>query len=64
MDTYDDENYDDGFDEEKLASNFNTALWAKLFAYARRHPSDLKWLGTFAVITALMEVAYPLLTNS
>ena len=60
---FDDENYDDGFDEEALANNFNRALWVKLFAYARRYPSNLKWLGTFAVITALMEVAYPLLTK-
>ena len=33
---YDDENYDDGFDEEKLAARFNIDLWKKLFVYAKK----------------------------
>ena len=60
---YDDENYDDGFDEEKLAARFNADLWKKLFAYARRYPHIIRWLAVFAFLTALMEVAYPLLTK-
>lgn len=60
---YDDENYDDGFDEEKLAARINVDLWKKLFDYARRYPDILKWLATFAFLTALMEVTYPLLTK-
>ncbi len=60
---YDDENYDDGFDEESLASRLNVELWKKLFGYARRYPRELKWLATFAVLTALVEVAYPLITK-
>lgn len=60
---YDDENFDDGFDEEVLASSINTDLWKKLFAYARRYPRELWLLAFFAVVTALMEVAYPLLTK-
>ena len=60
---YDDENYNDGFDEEALASHINTDLWKKLFAYARRYPTELKWLAGFAFSTASMEVAYPLLTK-
>ena len=60
---YDDENYDDGFDEEKLAARINVDLWKKLFAYARRYPDILKWLAAFAFLTALMEVTYPLLTK-
>ncbi|NKC01597.1 MAG: ATP-binding cassette domain-containing protein [Pseudomonadales bacterium] len=60
---YDDENYDDGFDEEKLAARFNVDLWKKLFAYAREYPKILRWLATFAFLTALMEVAYPLITK-
>ena len=55
---YDDENYDDGFDEESLASRLNVELWKKLFGYARRYPRELKWLATFAVLTALVEVAW------
>jgi ATP-binding cassette subfamily B protein len=60
---YDDENYDDGFDEEALAARINLDLWKKLFGYARRYPTELKWLATCAFFTALMEVAYPLLTK-
>lgn len=63
MDSYDDEIYDDGFDEDALASRMNLDLWKKLFAYARRYPRDLVWLGVFAFITACMEVTYPLLTK-
>ncbi|MEM1437204.1 MAG: ABC transporter transmembrane domain-containing protein, partial [Pseudomonadota bacterium] len=62
MDNYDDENFDDGFDEAALAQRFNLSLWRKLFAYARRYPRELLWLGIFAFTTASMEVAYPLLT--
>ncbi len=60
---YDDENYDDGFDEEALAAHINVSLWRKLFDYAKRYPRELKWLAFFAFMTALMEVAYPLLTK-
>ncbi|MEM9623168.1 MAG: ABC transporter transmembrane domain-containing protein, partial [Pseudomonadota bacterium] len=60
---YDDENYNDGFDEEALAANINPQLWRKLFDYARVYPRQLMWLAGFAVTTALMEVAYPLLTK-
>lgn len=60
---YDDENFDDGFDEEKLARGINRGLWQKLFAYARRYPANLKWLAMFAVTTAIAEVVYPLLTK-
>ncbi|XOV83069.1 MAG: ABC transporter ATP-binding protein [bacterium] len=60
---YDDENYDDGFDEEVLAARINLDLWKKLWGYAARYPTELKWLACFAFTTALMEVAYPLLTK-
>ncbi len=60
---YDDENFDDGFDEAALAASLNTGLWKKLFGYARRYPNELRWLAAFGFTTALMEVAYPLLTK-
>ena len=63
MDSYDDENFDDGFDEEALAARMNLGLWRKLFAYAIRYPADLTWLGVFAFVTAAMEVTYPLITK-
>ena len=60
---YDDENYNDGFDDEKLAARINLDLWRKLFSYARRYPTQVKWLAIFAVTTATAEVAYPLITK-
>lgn len=60
---YDDENYDDGFDEETLAARFNIDLWKKLFVYAKKYPKILQRLAISAFITALMEVAFPLLTK-
>ena len=63
MDNYDDENYNDGFDDDALAATLNIDLWKRLFRYAKAYPKDLIWLGVFAFITALMEVAYPLITK-
>jgi ATP-binding cassette subfamily B protein len=63
VDNYDDENYQDGFDDAALAANLNVDLWKRLFRYAKAYPKDLVWLGVFAFITALMEVAYPLITK-
>jgi len=62
MDSYDDDNFEDGFDDEASARRFNWALWRKLWRYAARYPRELRWLAIFAVFTASMEVAYPLLT--
>jgi hypothetical protein len=45
VDSYDDENFDDGFDDEALASRVNLDLWRKLFAYARRYPRELTGLA-------------------
>ena len=63
MDSYDDENYDDGFDEDALASRMNADLWKKLFSYARKYPRDLTYLAGFAITTACADVAFPLITR-
>ena len=60
---FDDENFNDGFDDHKLSKRLNVELWKKLFAYASRYPTDLKWLAATAFTTALCEVTYPLLTK-
>lgn len=60
---YDDDNYDDGFDEEALARRMRLGLWKKLFSYTRPYRRELALLGGFAVATALMEVAFPLITR-
>ena len=63
MENWDDENFDDGFDDDQLAKRVDVGLWQKLFAYARRYPRELFWLGVCAFVTACAEVAYPLLTR-
>ena len=63
MDSFDDENYNDGFDEEALAAHLNLHLWRKLFAYVRAYPRYLAWLAVFAFLTACMDVSYPLITK-
>ena len=60
---YDDANYDDGFDEDALARQMRIGLWKKLFGYTRPYRRELVLLGTFACLTALMEVLYPLITR-
>jgi ATP-binding cassette, subfamily B, bacterial len=60
---YDDDNYDDGFDDLALASRMRFELWRKLFRYAKRYPRHLWTLGVFAVVTASVEVSYPLITR-
>jgi len=61
---YDETSYDDGFDEAALAQRVRLGLWKKLFAYTRPYRSELFRLGGFAVLTALMEVTYPLITRA
>lgn len=63
MEAYDDDNYNDGFDDEALAGRVDTALWRKLFGYARRYPKELIGLASCAFITACVEVSYPLITR-
>ncbi|MEZ5559877.1 MAG: ABC transporter ATP-binding protein [Pseudomonadales bacterium] len=63
MDSYDDENFDDGFDDEALAARVNLGLWRKLFAYALKYPRELIGLGCAAFTTACMDVSFPLITR-
>ncbi len=60
---FDDAEYDDGFDELALARNVRLNLWKKLFSYTTPYRRELVLLASFAVLTALMEVAYPLVTR-
>ena len=62
-DNYDDDSYNDGFDDDALAKQMNMNLWRKLFVYAKRYPTELRWLAVFAFTTACAEVAYPLITR-
>ncbi len=58
MDNYDDENFDDGFDEEALASRLDTALWRKLFAYAPTLSAGADAARRLCVLTACCEVRF------
>ncbi|MFK7914271.1 MAG: ABC transporter ATP-binding protein [Pseudomonadales bacterium] len=64
MSAFDDDNYDDGFDDEAIAARMNLDLWRQLFSYAAAYPKTLAGLGGFAVLTALAEVSYPLITKA
>ena len=63
MDSYDDDNYDDGFDEDKLASAMHLHLWRRLFSFTLPYKRDLWVLGSFAFVTASVEVIFPLITK-
>lgn len=61
---FDDANYDDGFDELALARRLRMGLWKKLFTYTKPYRKELIVLASCAVLTALMDVAYPLITRA
>ena len=63
MDHYDDDNYNDGFDEQTLASRMQTHLWRRLFSYTLPHKRDLAALAGFSFLTAIAEVTFPLITK-
>ncbi len=50
-------------DEADVNQPLQSELWLQLWSYARRYPSDLKWLGVCAIVTAAMEICYPLITR-
>ena len=50
-------------DEQDVDSALQSALWLQLWSYARCYPRDLTWLGIFAIVTAAMEISYPLITR-
>lgn len=51
-------------DEADVNQALQSELWLQLWGYARRYPRDLMWLGVFAIVTAAMEISYPLITRS
>lgn len=61
--TYDDDLHHDGFDESRAAQSLQFVLWRRLWRYAARHPVLLWQLAFFAVATAAMDVALPLVTR-
>jgi len=51
-------------DEEDVDNALQSELWLQLWGYARRYPRDLLWLGICAIVTAAMEISYPLITGA
>ena len=58
LDAIDDE------DTEDAGNALQSELWLKLWGYARRYPRDLLLIGSCAIVTAAMEICYPLITRS
>ena len=63
MDNYDDENYDDGFDEARSSATMQLSLWRRLFTFTLPYKAELWVLVVAGSVTALMEMAYPLITK-
>ena len=63
MDNYDDENYDDGFDEARSSAAMQISLWRRLFTFTLPYKAELWVLVVAGCVTALMEMAYPLITK-
>ena len=63
MDNYDDENYDDGFDEARSSASMQISLWRRLFTFTLPYKAELWVLVVAGSVTALMEMAYPLITK-
>ena len=58
LDAIDDE------DTEDAGNALQSELWLQLWGYARRYPHDLLLIGSCAIVTAAMEICYPLITRS
>ena len=63
MDNYDDENYDDGFDELRSSATMQISLWRRLFTFTLPYKAELWVIVVAGSVTALMEMAYPLITK-
>ena len=63
MDNYDDENYDDGFDEVRSSATMQISLWRRLFTFTLPYKAELWVIVVAGSVTALMEMAYPLITK-
>ena len=62
-DSYDDNLFNDGFDEQASAAGLQLHLWRRLFRYTLAYPKELSVVAVAGVCTALMEAAFPLLTK-
>ena len=61
--SYDDNLFNDGFNEQAAASGLQLKLWRRLFRYTFAYPRELSIIAAAGVCTALMEAAFPLLAK-
>ncbi|MDA0979197.1 MAG: hypothetical protein O3B72_11600, partial [Proteobacteria bacterium] len=60
---YDDENYNDGFNDDSYHQGMNLDLWRRLLGYALHYRQAVIILGVCAFLTAVAEIAFPLITR-
>lgn len=62
---YDDDLYDhqEGAGEDAAAARLNSGLWTRLWAFARPYGRELSALAACAVLTAAVDVSFPLITK-
>ena len=63
VESYDDNLFDDGFNDQAAAAGMRFALWKRLFRYTLVHRKVLVIVACAGICTALMEMAFPLLTG-
>ena len=63
IESYDDELFDDGFNDQAAAATMQFALWKRLFRYTLVYRKELVIVACAGTLTALAEIAFPLLTG-
>ena len=61
--SYDDELFEDGFDEQAAAEGMQTQLWKRLFRYVLAYPFELAVVASSSIVVAITEAGYPLITK-
>lgn len=61
---FDDENFSDGIDEDSFTQGMKLELWRKLLGYALHYRFEVSILALCAFLTAIAEIAFPLITRS
>ncbi|HJN49625.1 MAG: ABC transporter ATP-binding protein [Pseudomonadales bacterium] len=61
---FDDDNYSDGFDDDSFKQGMKLNLWKKLLGYTLVYRVEVIMLATFAITTAIAEIAFPLITRA
>ncbi|MBT4160349.1 MAG: ABC transporter ATP-binding protein, partial [Gammaproteobacteria bacterium] len=61
---FDDENYSDGFDDNAFEHGMKLDLWRRLAGYALNYRLEVSILAVSAFLTAIAEIAFPLITRS